>query len=293
MLQVTRPRTIETVVDLRDTVRDWRRAGDLVALVPTMGGLHEGHLSLVRAARRRAKRVVASIFVNPTQFAEGEDFTAYPRDEVRDAELLANAGCDLIYVPNVTEMYPDGFGTTISVNRSTNVLCGVHRPDHFDGVTTVVCKLLNQAQPDYCIFGEKDWQQLVTIRRMVRDLDIPIRITSSPTVREADGLAMSSRNRYLSAKERMIAAKLNKALFASADHIAHGVPIHRVLDACRKALLAAGFTSVDYLEARNAQTLDTIETFDRTVESRLFIAANLGKTRLIDNVAIEQTGLTE
>ncbi len=293
MLQITRPRTVRTVVELRDTVRDWRRAGDLVALTPTMGGLHEGHLSLVRAARRRAKRVVASIFVNPTQFGKNEDLAAYPRDEVRDAEMLANAGCDLIYVPDTSEMYPEGFVTTISVDGVTTEMCGAHRPGHFDGVTTVVCKLLNQAQPDYAIFGEKDWQQLISIRRMVRDLDMPIRIASSPTVRESDGLAMSSRNRYLAADQRRIAAKLNKALFASADHIAHGAPIDRVLSACSKALVAAGFDGIDYLDARDARALDPVDHFDPQIESRLFIAARLGKTRLIDNVPIERTGMTE
>ncbi len=293
MLQITRPRTIKTIVELRDIVRDWRRAGDLVALTPTMGGLHEGHLSLVRAARRRARRVIATIFVNPTQFSAGEDYETYPRDDVRDAELLAGAGCDLIYAPSVDEMYPEGFATTVSVASTTNGLCAAHRSGHFDGVTTVVCKLLNQANPDYAIFGEKDWQQLVTIRRMVRELDMPIRIASSPTVREADGLAMSSRNRYLSGAERPIAAKLNKALFASADHIAHGLPLDRVIAACSKALLSAGFDEIEYLEARDAHTLEPIDNYAIAGESRLFIAARIGKTRLIDNVAIERTGLTE
>ena len=293
MLQITRPRTVRTVVEMRDIARDWRRAGDLVALVPTMGGLHEGHLSLIRAARRRARRVIATIFVNPAQFGAGEDFAAYPRDEIRDAELLAAAGCDLIYAPPLSEIYPDGFATSVTVDTGTNSLCGAHRPGHFDGVTTVVCKLLNQAQPDYAVFGEKDWQQLVTIRRMVRDLDMPIRIASSPTVREADGLAMSSRNRYLDPAQRRIAAKLNKALFASADHIAHGLPLDRVTAACSKALLSAGFDSVDYLEARDAHTLDPVSTYSSGTETRLFAAARLGKTRLIDNVPVERTGLTE
>jgi len=293
MLQITRPRTVHSVVELRNIVRDWRRAGDLVALTPTMGGLHEGHLSLVRAARRRARRVIATIFVNPTQFGPNEDFDAYPRDEVRDAELLAGAGCDLIYAPPVSEMYPEDFGTTVSVDTVTTGMCGAHRPGHFDGVTTVVCKLLNQAQPDYAIFGEKDWQQLVTIRRMAHDLDMPVRIASSPTVREADGLAMSSRNRILVPAQRRIAAKLNKALFASADHIAHGLPVERVTDACMKALLSAGFDSIDYIEARDAHTLEPVEMFSPGVESRLFAAVRLGATRLIDNVPIERTGLTE
>jgi len=293
MLQITRPRTVHTIVELRDIVRDWRRAGDLVALTPTMGGLHEGHLSLVRAARRRARRVIATIFVNPTQFGAGEDFDTYPRDVVRDAELLTGAGCDLIYAPPVSEMYPEGFGTTVTVDTTTAGLCGAHRPGHFDGVTTVVCKLLNQAHPDYAIFGEKDWQQLVTIRRMARDLDLPVRIASSPTVREADGLAMSSRNRSLSPAQRRVAAKLNKALFAAADHIAHGVPVARVVDACGRALLSAGFDGIDYLEARDAHTLEPVQAFSSGIESRLFAAARLGQTRLIDNVPIEQTGMTE
>ncbi len=293
MLQITRPRTVETVVELRDIVRDWRRAGDLVALAPTMGGLHEGHLSLIRAARRRARRVIATIFVNPTQFGAGEDFEAYPRDTVRDTELLAGAGCDLIYAPGTATMYPEGFSTTVGVDATTQALCGAHRPGHFDGVTTVVCKLLNQAQPDYAIFGEKDWQQLVTIRRMVADLDMPIRIASSPTVREADGLAMSSRNRYLTHEQRAVAAKLNKALFAAADHIAKGLPPERVATACRQALLSAGFDAVDYLDARDALTLAPLDAFGPGTEARLFAAARLGKTRLIDNVPIERTGLTE
>ncbi len=291
MLHISRPRTVTSIVELRDVVRDWRRAGDLVAIVPTMGGLHEGHLSLVRNARRRAKRVIASIFVNPTQFGEGEDFENYPRDEVRDAELLASAGCDLIYAPSVSEMYPDGFATSVSVTEITGPLCGSHRPGHFDGVTTVVCKLLNQSQPDYAVFGEKDWQQLVSIRQMVRDLDMPIRIASSPTVREADGLAMSSRNRYLSVKERKIAGKLNRALFASADHIAHGIDLDRVLEACTKALLTAGFSEIDYIEARDSATLAIVNRLEHGKEARIFAAARLGKTRLIDNVPIERTGM--
>ena len=292
MLQINRPRTVRTVAELRDAVRDWRRAGDLVALAPTMGGLHEGHLSLVRAARRRAKRVVASIFVNPTQFGPGEDYESYTRDEARDAQLLATVGCDLVYAPDVAEMYPDGFSTRVSVSGITEPLCGSHRPVHFDGVTTVVCKLLNHAQPDYAVFGEKDWQQLVTIRRMVRDLDMPVRVVSSPTVREADGLAMSSRNRNLDRKDRKTAGKLNRALFAAADHIANGVPVERVLQATQAALLGAGFDGVDYIDAREAATLEPLERFDIDSDARLFAAVRLGKVRLIDNVPVERTGMT-
>jgi pantoate--beta-alanine ligase len=181
----------------------------------------------------------------------------------------------------------------VSVDSLTIDMCGSHRPGHFDGVTTVVAKLLNQAQPDYAVFGEKDWQQLAAIRRMVRDLDMPIRIVSGPTVREADGLAMSSRNRYLTSEQRAVAAKLNRALFASADHIAHGISLDRVLGACRKALLSAGFDAIDYLDVRDAQTLENLDTFDPSADARLFVAARLGKTRLIDNVPVERTGLTE
>lgn len=292
MLQINRPRTVRTIAELRDAVRDWRRAGDLVALTPTMGGLHEGHLSLVRAARRRAKRVVASIFVNPTQFGPGEDFDAYVRDEASDTQLLASVGCDLVYAPDISEMYPDGFATRVSVSAVTEPLCGSHRPTHFDGVTTVVCKLINHAQPDYAVFGEKDWQQLVTIRRMVRDLDMPVRIVSSPTVRESDGLAMSSRNRTLSRSERRIAGKLNRALFAAADHIANGAAVERVIEATQAALLGAGFERVDYIDARDAATLDPLERYDIDSDARLFAAVRVGNVRLIDNVPIERTGMT-
>ena len=293
MLEFVRPQTVHKISELRDVVRDWRRAGDLIAVTPTMGGLHEGHLSLVRTARRRARRVIATIFVNPTQFGASEDFESYPRDEARDTDLLERAGCDLVYIPNVAEMYPSGFASTISVDGLTSPLCGKHRTDHFDGVTTIVCKLLNQTQPDYAVFGEKDWQQLVTLRRMVRDLDMPVQVIGSPTLRDQDGLAMSSRNRYLSPAERRTAGKLNKALFAAADHIASGVPVQRVIEATRKALLSAGFERFDYLEARHAVSLAPIERFTSDGEARVFAAGYLGQTRLIDNVPIERTGLTQ
>jgi len=247
MLEFVRPQTVHKISELRDVVRDWRRAGDLIAVTPTMGGLHEGHLSLVRTARRRARRVIATIFVNPTQFGASEDFESYPRDEARD------------YIPNVAEMYPSGFASTISVDGLTSPLCGKHRTDHFDGVTTIVCKLLNQTQPDYAVFGEKDWQQLVTLRRMVRDLDMPVQVIGSPTLR----------------------------------HIASGVPVQRVIEATRKALLSAGFERFDYLEARHAVSLAPIERFTSDGEARVFAAGYLGQTRLIDNVPIERTGLTQ
>lgn len=290
MLHRTFPETVRTGSALRDVVGDWRRAGDLVAVVPTMGALHEGHLSLVRAARRRARRVVATIFLNPKQFAANEDLGAYPRNEAQDVAMLGSAGCDLVFAPPVESMYPEGFSTTVSVSGATEALCGAHRPGHFDGVTTVVCKLLNLAQADFAVFGEKDWQQLVTIRRMVSDLEIPVRIVSAPIIREKDGLAMSSRNAYLGDSQRKIAARLNRVLFAAAEHIATGAPVSNVLEAGNLALLEAGFDSVDYLEARNATSLESLEEFDPSFEARLFAAVRLGRTRLIDNVAIERTG---
>ncbi|MCL4151306.1 UNVERIFIED_CONTAM: hypothetical protein GTU68_008623 [Idotea baltica] len=223
-----------------------------------MGGLHEGHLSLVEIAKKHAPKTVASIFVNPTQFGEGEDFEAYPRREAEDAALLGQVGCDLIYAPAVSEMYAAGFSTTIKVDSTTESLCGTRRPGHFDGVTTVVCKLLNQVQPDVAVFGEKDWQQLVTLRRMVRDLDMPITVVSAPTIREEDGLAMSSRNRYLTPEERRVAGKLNKALSASANLIAQGSAIDHVIAACRQALTDSGFGEIDYVELGRARLIDNV-----------------------------------
>lgn len=288
-MQSRSPQIIRTIDQLRRTVRAWRNTGEKIALTPTMGGLHDGHLSLIEIAKRHAGKTIASIFVNPTQFGENEDFDAYPRREAEDAEMLGGAGCDLIFAPSVDEMYPVGFATAVKVDRATDGLCGSRRPDHFQGVTTVVAKLLNQVQPDVAVFGEKDWQQLVTIKRMVRDLDLPVSIVSAPTLRESDGLAMSSRNRYLNAEQRKIAATLHKALTACARHIAQGSPVPAVESACKRLLTESGFGEIDYVEARRASGLERVVEFDPAKPSRLFGAAHLGRARLIDNVPITRT----
>ena len=275
---------VRTVADLRETVNDWRKAGLRIALVPTMGALHQGHLSLVEAARARADRVVASIFVNPKQFGVNEDLSRYPRQEARDAELLDGAGCHLLFAPTMEEMYPAGFATSISVTGVSEGLCGAARPGHFDGVALVVTKLLNMARPDIAIFGEKDYQQLAVIRRFVEDLNIGVEIIGAPIVREADGLAMSSRNVYLSEAERAIASALPKTLTRVRDQIAGGADVASALADGVRDLLAAGFASVDYLELRDARTLEPLQTLDR--EARLFVAARVGTTRLIDNLPV-------
>lgn len=275
--------TVRTVADLRTRVRGWRGRGERVGLVPTMGALHEGHLELLRLAATRADRVVATIFVNPTQFGPSEDLAAYPRDEARDRAMLEGAGCDLLFAPPAAEMYPDGFATAVRVERLTECLCGPLRPGHFEGVALVVTKLLNQVQADIAVFGEKDWQQLVVIRRLARDLDIATEIVGAPVVREADGLAMSSRNRYLDPAQRAVAGRLNKVLFAAAERIARGAPAGAEAAA---ALRAAGFEAVDYVECREAETLEPVEQFDPVRPARLFAAARIGRARLIDNVPV-------
>ncbi|WP_142849355.1 pantoate--beta-alanine ligase [Telmatospirillum sp. J64-1] len=275
---------VRNTSDLRARVRAWRREGQRVALVPTMGALHQGHLSLVRFAQSRADRVVVSIFVNPRQFGPAEDFSVYPRQEAQDAAALASVGCDLLYAPAVEEMYPAGFATNISVSGVSEGLCGAVRPGHFDGVATVVTKLLLQALPDLALFGEKDWQQLQVIRRVVRDLDIPVEIQGEPTMREADGLAMSSRNAYLSAEERSVAPALYRILSETAADLAAGAGTTPLLDNAKAALVAAGFESVDYLELRAADNLEPLARAERP--GRLLAAARLGRARLIDNVAV-------
>ncbi|MFI4974756.1 MAG: pantoate--beta-alanine ligase [Caulobacterales bacterium] len=277
---------VRSVAELRARVGAWRSAGETVALTPTMGALHEGHLSLVRLGRARADRVIASLFVNPTQFAPSEDFDAYPRDEARDAALLAEAGCDLLYAPTVGEMYPAGFSTTVRVAGVSEPLDGEARPTHFAGVATVVSKLLIQAAPDVAIFGEKDYQQLLVIRRLACDLDLPVRIVGAPTIREPDGLALSSRNAYLAAHERPIAANLNRALRSAAAAVAAG---GRIEDAERRglaALCAAGFQKIDYFEVRNAEDLTRLGPGPADAPARILAAARIGRTRLIDNVAV-------
>jgi pantoate--beta-alanine ligase len=277
---------VQTVAGLRAHVAPWREKGQTVALVPTMGALHEGHLGLVRLARRQADRVVASVFVNPRQFGPKEDFEAYPRDQVGDAELLARERCDLMYAPTAEEMYPKGFATTVGVTGVSEGLCGGSRPGHFDGVATVVAKLLIQAAPDVAIFGEKDYQQLQVIRRVVKDLDLKTEILAAPTARAADGLALSSRNAYLGAAERKVAPGLHKALTAAAAALAGGESVEAVEAQGRAALEAAGFSSVDYFEVRGAEDLSRKGPGPARRGLRVLAAAWLGKTRLIDNVEV-------
>ena len=277
---------VRSVAALPAAVRAWRQAGERVALVPTMGFLHEGHLSLVRLGRTRAERVVASLFVNPTQFAPSEDFEAYPRDEARDAGLLASAGCDLLFAPTVAEMYPHGFATTVTVAGVSAPMDGIARPTHFAGVATVVAKLLGQCQPDVAIFGEKDFQQLMVIRRMAADLDLAVEILGAPTVREPDGLALSSRNAYLTAAERAVAPTLNAALLAAAAALRGGETVAAVEAAGLATLTAAGFGTVDYFETRAADDLRRLGPGPGDAPARIFVAARLGRARLIDNVAV-------
>lgn len=278
--------TVRTVSDLRAQVSAWKAAGQRVALVPTMGALHEGHLSLVTLGRQKADRVVASLFVNPTQFAPSEDFDTYPRNEARDAELLAAAGCDLLYAPGVAEMYAPGFSTTVTVAGVSEPLDGAARPHHFAGVATVVTKLLTQCGPDVAVFGEKDYQQLQVIRRLVADLDLPVTIVGAPTVRASDGLALSSRNAYLTEAERKIAPALQQAIAEVARRVAAGESASTSEESALKTLKNAGFSAIDYVEVRNAENLARLGPGSVTGPARVLAAAWLGKTRLIDNVAV-------
>ncbi|MCE2578637.1 pantoate--beta-alanine ligase [Komagataeibacter sp. FNDCR1] len=277
--------TAHTVHDLRAQVTQWKRDGLRVGMVPTMGALHDGHLSLVRAARAACDRVVVSVFVNPIQFDDAADLAAYPRTLDADAALLRTAGVDVLYAPSAAEMYPPGFATTICVRGVSEGLCGGARPGHFDGVATVVCKLLMQALADRAFFGEKDFQQVHVVRRMVADLNLPVEIVTCPTRREDDGLAMSSRNRRLSAEGRARARILPQVLTKCAERIAAGDDLAAALQQARDALLAAGFTSVDYLELRDAHDLAPV-TATPTAPARLLAAAWLDSVRLIDGVDV-------
>lgn len=272
---------VRRVADLRARMADFRAANESVGLVPTMGALHDGHLALIRRAKSDNSRVLASIFVNPTQFGPREDLSAYPRDEVGDVAKLVDGGCDLLFAPAVAEMYPDGFATTVSVAELTTHLCGPMRPGHFAGVATIVTKLLLQAMPTRAYFGEKDFQQLQVIKRLTRDLDIPVEIVGVPTIREADGLAMSSRNRYLSPEDRVKAAGLPLILRETALELAGGDPAGPILARAKSRLQDAGFSRIDYLELCDEAELRPLAS--AAPGSRLFAAVHLGRTRLIDN----------
>jgi pantoate--beta-alanine ligase len=273
-----------SVAELRGHVAAWREAGERVGLVPTMGALHAGHMALVAAARENCRRTVASIFVNPKQFGPREDFSAYPRPEADDLAKLTEAGADLAFIPAVEEMYSEGFATTISVAGPSEGLCGAHRPGHFDGVATIVAKLFTQTAPDAAFFGEKDYQQLMVVRRMVRDLDLPLTIVGVPTVREPDGLALSSRNVYLSPQERRLAPNLHRAMREAAGEIAGGATPGSVLRRKIDELNGLGIR-VEYLELRDAATLSPLAG-PPTAPARLLAAVQLGRTRLIDNVPV-------
>lgn len=280
--------TVSQLDPLRDCVAALKADGPL-ALVPTMGALHEGHLTLVREAKRRAAHVAVSIFVNPRQFGANEDLDKYPRQLEADSALLRAEGVSLLWAPDPAAMYPAGYATNISVAGVSDGLCGAARPGHFDGVATVVCKLFNQVRPDLALFGEKDWQQLAVIRRMARDLDLTLphadAIVGVPTVREADGLAMSSRNAYLSAADRQCAAALPAAMHAAIAAIRAGTPVAEACAALTAALLAGGFAAIDYAEVRDADSLAPVAALT-DAPARLFVAARIGGTRLIDNMAV-------
>jgi pantoate--beta-alanine ligase len=278
--------TVERIDALREVVRQWRREGARVGFVPTMGSLHAGHMSLLSAARSRADRVIASVFVNPLQFGPSEDFERYPRTPAEDTQLLTDAGCDLLFLPGVDEIYPGGreSATRVSVKPLSGILEGAHRPGHFDGVATVVAKLFGIVQPDSAVFGEKDYQQLAVIRRMTADLDIPVEIIGAPTVRSPDGLAMSSRNRYLSEAERALAPRIHATLCAAAARVDAGDRSYAQLGVWGAGELRAAGMQPDYFELRDAGTL--LEPTPATRELVILVAARLGRARLIDNLRV-------
>ena len=276
--------------ELRARIAAWRSAGDRIGLVPTMGALHEGHLTLVRRALDAGERAVVSIFVNPTQFAPSEDFSLYPRREAEDVAKLQALGAHLVWAPELEEMYPPRFSTYVRVEELTDHLDGPHRPSHFQGVATVVTKLLRQVAPDRAYFGEKDYQQLQVVTRLARDLDLGVEIVGVPTVRDPDGLALSSRNLYLSEDERQRAGILPRVLAETADAAAAGVAsLPELLRAARAALTEAGFGPIDYIQICDAETLVPVNALERP--ARIFVAARLGKTRLIDNMPVGRSNL--
>ncbi len=275
--------TVRRSEELAQAVAELKRGGTL-ALVPTMGALHAGHMALIAEAKRRADKVAATIFVNPTQFGPGEDLSRYPRREEQDARMLEEAGCDLLWLPSADAIYPEGFATTVHVAGVSERWEGEARPGHFDGVATVVTKLLLAVRPDIAVFGEKDFQQLAVIRRLVADLNVAVEILGLPTVREEDGLALSSRNAYLSPDERGRAAALQRALSKAGDAIRAGAPVASALQEAKQALVDAGFLKIDYLALVDAATLEPLD--GARGEMRLIAAAKIGSTRLIDNIAV-------
>lgn len=281
------PLICRTERDLRGQLAEWKGSGDRLAFVPTMGALHEGHLTLVRLARQKAERVVVSIFVNPTQFAPDEDLAAYPRTEKEDIDKLAAEGVDLVYIPNPDSMYNAHHATTVKVGGVAHGLETDHRPTFFDGVALVVTKLLNRIQPDIAVFGEKDYQQLATIHRLVEDLDMPIKIIGAPIARDKEGLALSSRNQYFDETGLEKARKLNVIMFACAKRMEDGENVDLAAKAAGQALLKAGFSSIDYVEVRSKNSLTVLEGGVLNKPARLLIAAHCEGVRLIDNCAVK------
>jgi len=278
------PEIIRTLVELRSKVAGWKAAGESVAVVPTMGALHQGHLSLVRAAKEACDRVIVTIFINPKQFNNPEDYKNYPRTEEEDARKLIALKADVVYVPDGEQMYPYGFATTVSVEGITQGLCGAHRAGHFDGVATIVTKLFTQSQADKAFFGEKDYQQLQVVTRLARDLDLPIEVIGCPTIREEDGLAMSSRNLLLSDRARTWAPELHRAMEEMSEGLLAGGDLETLRAAAVSRVERAGFTQVEYLDLRSADQLELMTTPDRP--ARLLAAAWLAGVRLIDNIAV-------
>jgi len=281
-----KPLIVRTKKALRTRTKDWACTGVTTAFVPTMGALHEGHLTLVRLAKKKADRVIVSIFVNPTQFAPGEDLEAYPRTEKTDISMLKAEGVDLIYIPRSGSMYNAHHATSVKVGGVADGLETDHRPTFFDGVALVVTKLFNRVQPDIAIFGEKDYQQLATIRRLVEDLDMPIKIIGAPIARDKYGLALSSRNKYFDESGLVIARQLNKIMKHCAKSITNGQDIKTTIETCKTDILDAGFESVDYVSVANASTLELMTSADNNVQKRLLIAAHCKGVRLIDNCAV-------
>lgn len=279
------PQIIRTLKELREIVAGWKAKGETVGVVPTMGALHQGHLSLVRAAKSECDRAIVTIFINPKQFNNPEDYKNYPRTEEEDARKLISLRADVVYVPDGEQMYPSGFATTVSVEGITQGLCGAHRSGHFDGVATIVTKLFTQTQADKAYFGEKDYQQLQVVTRLALDLDLPIEVIGCPTIREEDGLAMSSRNLLLSDRARTWAPELHRAMEEMVEGLMSGGDHISLKGAAVKRIERAGFSEIEYLDLRTADKLELVETLEQP--TRLLAAAWLGGVRLIDNIAVQ------